>query len=321
LDDLDVSGIHKPGASAMSHLPSLQTLRAFEAAGRLKSYSRAADELGLTHGAVSHRIRELEERLGVTLFRRVGNTMVLTADGQLLEVQVRQGLSLLEQAFAPRSPRPSAKANRHIVMTSVPSLASTWLFTRLGQYRAANPDIDIDLRVSEKLSDYKKEGIDLGVRLGAGGWSGLNAVKLFDEVLTPVSTPEYRDRLNLREPNDLARATLLRNPFTPWAQWFRAVGLDWPEPSTGPKFDDAPLLLRSALDSQGVALGRQWLAIDELRAGRLVTLFDLTVQDDFAYWLVWPTGRAANPEATRFREWLEAQAAAEEAPCPIGARM
>jgi LysR family glycine cleavage system transcriptional activator len=300
----------------MSHLPSLQTLRAFEAAGRLKSYSKAADELGLTHGAVSHRIRELEERLGVTLFQRVGNSMQLTAAGLKLDAQVRQGLSVLEQAFA--SPRAAAaKANRQIVVTSVSSLAGTWLFSRLSEFRAEHPEAEFDLRVADGLSDYKKEGIDLGVRLGRGGWAGMHASKLFDEALTPVCTPAYRDSLNLREPKDLARATLLRNPWTPWARWFSAVGLDWPEPSSGPMFDDAPLLLRAALAGQGVALGRQWLAVDEMRAGRLVPPFDLAVRDDFAYWLVWPTGRGLRPDAARFRDWLEARAAAEKPPCPI----
>lgn len=300
----------------MSHLPSLQTLRAFAAAGRLKSYSKAAEELGLTHGAVSHRIRELEQRLGVTLFRREGNTMVLTPAGQKLEAQVRQGLSLLEQAFAP-APTRLSQAKRHIVVTAVPSLASTWLLARLGEYRAENPDIDIELRVSEALNDYKKEGIDLGVRLGLGGWPGLHAQRLFDEALMPICTPAYRDRLDLVEPTDLQRATLLRNPWTPWARWFRAVGLNWPEPSTGPMFDDSTLLLRTALQGDGVVLGRHWLAVDELRAGRLVALFDLAVRDDFSYWLVWPTGRAAHPEAARFRDWLADKAAAEEAPCPV----
>lgn len=299
----------------MSHLPSLQTLRAFAAAGRLKSYSKAAEELGLTHGAVSHRIRELEDRLGVQLFRREGNTMVLTSAGQKLEAQVRQGLSLLEQAFAPAPAR--GKTTRHVVITSVPSLASTWLLARLGEYRSDNPDIDIELRVSEALNDYKREGIDFGVRLGAGGWSGLHAEKLFDEALTPICTPEYAERLKLREPIDLQRATLLRNPWTPWSRWFRAVGLNWPEPAMGPMFDDSTLLLRTALQGDGVALGRQWLAIDDMRAGRLVAPFDLAVRDDFSYWLVWPTGRATNPEATRFREWLSQKAAAEDAPCPL----
>lgn len=301
----------------MSHLPSLQTLRAFEAAGRLKSYSRAADELGLTHGAVSHRIRELEQRLSVTLFQRSGNTMQLTEEGQKLDAQVRQGLSVLEQAFAPTRARTE---RTHIVISAVPSLASTWLFARLAEHRAEHPETDFELRVTERISDYKKEGIDIGVRLGRGGWQGMHAAKLFDEALTPVCTPEYRERHNLRAPADLALATLLRNPWTPWALWFRTAGLDWPEPERGPTFDDAPLLLRAALQGDGVALGRQWLAVDEVRAGRLVAPFDIAVRDDFAYWLIWPTGRTLAPEAARFRDWLQARAEAEDPPCPLQAQ-
>jgi len=302
----------------MSHMPSLQTLRAFEAAGRLKSYSKAAEELSLTHGAVSHRIRELEQRMGVTLFRRTGNTMQLTDAGLKLDAQVRQGLSVLEQAFAP--PRTPAKAGKQIIVSSVSSLAATWLFSRLSEYRAEQPGVDFDLRVADSLTDFKKEGIDLGVRLGRGGWAGLHATKLFDEALTPVCTPEYRDLLRLKEPSDLSRATLLRNPWTPWARWFRAADLDWPEPAIGPMFDDAPLLLRAALAGQGVALGRQWLAVDEVRAGRLVTPFEIAVRDDFAYWIVWPTGRTLRPDAARFRDWLDARAAAETPPCPLSIR-
>lgn len=299
----------------MAHLPSLQTLRAFEAAGRLQSYTKAGEELGLTHGAVSHRIRELEEKVGVQLFRRVGNTMVPTREGQQLLTQVRQGLSLLEQAFAVS--RQPASNNRRVVLASVPSLASTWLFKRLTEFRNEHPDIDVELRVSERLSNYKREAIDIGVRLGLGGWEGLHAVKMFDEALTPVCSPEYRDRLQLETPLDLSRAVLLRNVWTPWARWFRAVGLDWSEPSTGPLFDDSPLMLRAALDGQGVALGRHWLAVEELRAGRLVTPFPLSIPDEFSYWIVWPLGRSANPDALLFREWLAARAAAEHHPCPL----
>lgn len=299
----------------MSHLPSLQTLRAFEAAARLNSYSKAADELGLTHGAVSHRIRELEQRLGEPLFHRAGNTMLPTARAQQLLSKVRQGLSLLEQAFSAAPAPAGAKPRRRFVVSSVPSLASTWLFARLEEFRAQQPDIDVELRVSDKLSDYAKEGIDLGVRLGLGGWSGLSTHKLFDEALTPVCTPQYRERLRLEKPADLLRATLLRNAWTPWAHWFRAAGLDWPEPADGPLFDDSPLLLRAALGGQGVALGRHWLAIDEVRAGRLVAPFRETVRDDFSYWLAWPAaGRRANPEAVLFRDWLIARAAAEQHP-------
>jgi LysR family transcriptional regulator, glycine cleavage system transcriptional activator len=300
----------------VSHLPSLQTLRAFEAAARLHSYSKAAEELGLTHGAVSHRIRDLEQQVGVSLFQRVGNAMVPNTEGLQLLGKVRQGLSMLEQAFAaPQAP--VAKRRQPVVVSSVPSMAATWLFKRLAEFRDAYPGIDIDLRVSERLSDYKKERIDLGIRLGAGGWAGLQSERMFEEALTPVCTPDYRDRIGLHTPADLSRATILRNQWTPWVRWFAAAGLDWPEPNTGPMFDDSPLMLRAALDSQGVALGRHWLAVDELRAGRLVAPFEISVRDDFQYWLAWPTGRSANPEATLLREWLAAKAAAEPHPCAL----
>ncbi len=300
----------------MAHLPSLQTLRAFEAAGRLQSYSKAAEELGLTHGAVSHRIRELEERMGTKLFRRAGNTMAPTEAGSKLLAQVRGGLSLLDQAFATPRQRAAAK-RRHVVITAVPSLASTWLFARLTEFRSEHAEIDIELRVSEALADYQREGIDIGVRLGLGGWPGLNTAKLFDEALTPVCSPEFLKRHALRRPEDLGRVPLLRNVWTSWARWFRAAGLDWGEPSSGPMFDDSPLLLRAALAGEGVALGRHWLAVDEIRAGRLVTPFDISVRDDFSYWLAWPPGRSANPDAAYVRDWLGARAAQEEPPCPV----
>jgi|CXWL01.1.fsa_nt_gi LysR family glycine cleavage system transcriptional activator len=317
LDDMDVSEIHNLDLP-MAHLPSLQTLRAFEAAERLQSYSRAAEELGLTHGAVSHRIRELEQQVGVTLFQRVGNTMVATLEGRQLVGKVRQSLSVLEQAFAvPRAPTDAA-ARRHVVIASAPSIGATWLFKRLAEFRATHPGIDIDMRVSDGLSDYKKEKIDLGIRLGLGGWAGLNAAPMFDEAISPVCSPDYRDSMGLRTPADLARATLLRNVWTPWVTWFAAAGLDWPEPATGSMFDNSPLMLSAARDSQGVALGRHWLVIDELRAGRLVAPFDISVRDDFQYWLAWPAGRSANADAVLLREWLAAKAAAETHPCVLG---
>ncbi len=302
----------------MAHLPSLQTLRAFEAAERLQSYSKAAEELGLTHGAVSHRVRELEQQVGVTLFQRVGNSMVATLEGRQLVGKVRQGLSVLAQAFAaPRAPT-DATARRHVVIASAPGIGATWLFKRLAEFRAEHPGIDIDMRISDGLSDYKKEKIDLGIRLGLGGWAGLNASQMFDEAISPVCTPEYRDSVGLRAPADLSRATLLRNVWTPWVTWFAAAGLDWPEPATGSMFDNSPLMLAAALDSQGVALGRHWLVVDELRAGRLVAPFDISVRDDFQYWLAWPAGRSANADSVLLREWLAAKAAAEVHPCVLG---
>jgi len=296
----------------MPHLPSLQTLRAFEAAGRLQSYTRAAEELGLTHGAVSHRIRELEELLGKTLFERTGNSMTPTPAGQELLAQVRQGLSLLEQAF--QTKRPGKSLAKPIVISAVPILAQTWLFGRLREFQELHPKIDIALQVSERVVDLSKDGVDLGIRLGAGGWQGVHQAKLFDDELSPVCTPDYRDGLDLKSPQDLQRARLLRNPWSPWSRWFKAAGLDWPEPDSGSTIDDSLVLLRAVSHGDCVILARRWLVIDELRAGRLVHPFPITIDDDFSYWVVWPMVKKERPDVALLRDWLLEKAATETRP-------
>jgi LysR family glycine cleavage system transcriptional activator len=296
----------------MAHLPSLQTLRALEAAERLRSYSKAAGELGLTHGAISHRMRELEGLMGVALFRREGNAMAPTEAGAELAAQVRQGLSLLEQAFA-RTHKPSA-TSKQVVISVVPFLAGSWLVERLPLFRAAHPDVELSVRVTETRVDFNDDGVDIGVRLGAGGWEALECARMFDEALTPVCAPDYVGRVKLEKPEDLQRATLLRNVWTPWASWFKAAGLDWREPKDGPLFDDSRVLLRAAVQGQGVALARHWLAVDDVRAGRLVTPFKLSVRDPWAYWIVWPARRKLSPSAAAFRDWLIGEAEAETPP-------
>lgn len=135
---------------------------------------------------------------------------------------------------------------------------------------------------------------------------------------TRTRTAETASEASFTESGE-PRAAFLRNAWTPWARWFRAAGLDWPEPARGPVFDDSGLLLRAALQGDGVALGRHWLAIEEVRAGRLCAPFSVSLRDDFSYWLVWLAGRNLNPETAQFRDWLAARAAAEEHPCPLAA--
>lgn len=280
----------------------MQTLRAFEAAGRLRSYSRAADELGVTHGAISHRIRELEMRLGRRLFERRGNVMDLTSAGQELLASVRHGLRLLERAFETKLPA----APSSLVVSVLPVLASCWLVARLSDFRARHPEVEIELRVAIELADFVRDGIDVAVRYGPGAWANVQSRKLTDETLFPVCAPAYAERMRIERPEDLARCTLLRNPWQPWSPWFQVAGLAWPEPSTGPFYPDSGLLIRACAAGEGVALGRGLLVADDLRAGRLVRPFELTAPDINGYFLVCPTNTGRGAAITLFGDWLQA---------------
>lgn len=294
----------------MGHLPSIQTLRAFETAGRLGSYSRAADELGLTHGAISHRIRDLERRRGERLFERDGNRMRLTPAGQELLASVRSGLRLLERAFEPRRDA----AARPLVVSVLPVFASCWLVPRLGDFRSRHPDIGLELHVSTELARFDSEGVDAAVRYGPGGWPDVESRRLQGEVIFPVCAPGYARRLSLAAPEDLARCVLLRLPWQTWSPWFDAAGLGWDEPRDGPQYPESSLLLRAAIAGEGVALSRRLLVADELAAGRLVAPFGVTIDDPNAYYLAWPRASRRADAIARFGDWLEQTMACPPAP-------
>ncbi|HZH28683.1 MAG TPA: transcriptional regulator GcvA [Azospirillaceae bacterium] len=284
----------------MGRLPSIQTLQAFEAAGRHQSYSRAAEELGVTHGAISHRIRELEARLGTRLFRRSANAMLLTPAGQELLFSVRHGLGLLERAF---QSAPRKVGSQGLRVSVLPAFAALWLVPRLHALRAAHPGLELELHSSVGLADLGE--VDAAVRYGEGGWPGLAITKLTDEWLFPVCSPAYRDRLGLAEPADLVRATLLHTSWHPWDLWLREAGLTIP--AGGPSYPDSLLLLHAAAAGEGVALGRGILVRDEIRSGRLVRPFALSVRDRSAYYVVHRPDSPRLEAISAFREWLAEQ--------------
>ncbi len=298
--------------SSIPYLPPLQALRAFEAAARHLSYSRAAQELCLTHGAISQHISRLEGDLGgVRLFVRRGQRMLLTEVGQTLLVEVRRGLVTLADAFKAARADPGRDGARRTLSVSVlPSLAARWLVPKLSRFQAGHPDIDIALRPGAALAAMDgRDGIDLALRYGAGRWPGLQAFELMKSVIFPVASPELLARLAIRAPADLLDAPLLRNPRQPWQAWLRAAGLNRPEPSQGPIYDDAGLLLQAAAAGQGVALAREALAADDLAAGRLVRVGDVEIEDDFGWFVVWREpilcGRG---DLEAFARWLQAEA-------------
>jgi LysR family transcriptional regulator, glycine cleavage system transcriptional activator len=290
----------------VDRLPSMLTLQAFEAAARHGSYSRAASELNVTHGAISHRIRELEERLKVRLFRRVGNSMEPTREAVTLLAQVRQALGVLHLTFPDEARRPDAK----LVVGVHPAFATRWLIRRLDRFIESAPRLAVEIRTTADLGDFLAPGIDIAVRYGTGVWPNAVSVRLAGEVLFPVCSPEYQARQRLQRPADLARCTLLRHLWQPWSTWLQASGLSLREPTSGLTLSDSSMLLEAAGAGQGVALARGLFARDALAAGQLVRLFDLEVPDSNAYCVVWRAGEALTAPADAFLNWLRVELAA-----------
>ena len=284
------------------HIPSLQTLRAFDAAGRHQSYSKAAEELGLTHGAVSHRIRALEAQTGKRLFERQANRMMLTADGKRLQAQVRNALGLLENIFAP----PRARTASQVTISTFPTMAH-WLVPRLAAFRKSHPDLDLKLDLTSQVVELGK-GVDAAIRYGPGNWPSTESRLLASEMLTPVCSPAYLKDHPLDQPADLLDCTLLRHPWYSWAAWFQAAGVSTREPRQGPEYPDSSLLIEAAIAGEGVALARGLGVADALRQGRLVRPFSISITDVNAYYFVTPE-RTRDPRLDAFHAWLADQLA------------
>lgn len=287
----------------MRDLPSIQTLRAFEAAARHENYSLAGDELGVTHSAISHRIRELEERLEIKLFRRIGHRMTLTREAVTLLAQVRQALVILRMAF-PEAPEQSPAT---LVVSIHPALATKWLIPRLGAFAKLFGNTVLEIRSTAELQDFLAPGIDLSLRYGVGAWPNAAGERMASDVLFPVCSPAYRDRYNLRQPGDLARCRLLRHAWQQWAPWFRAADVALREPSGGMTLSDSAMLLEAAAAGEGVALTGKIFASADLESGRLVRLFDVEIDDAYAYYVVWRAGTTLTPLGEAFRLWVRDQ--------------
>lgn len=280
-------------------LPPLHALRAFEAAARLESFSRAADELHVTHGAVSHQVRALEDFLGAELFARNGRRVVLTGDGRLFADRVRAALRDIGEAA--NSFRRPGRANR-LTVSMLPSFAARWLMPRLGRFLAAHPEITVNVHASLALVDFERDEIDMAVRFGRGGWPRVEAEKFMDDEFFPVASPRFnRGRLPAR-PAELAQLTLMSSDNEPWTPWFKVAGIKLAEPG-GPIFNDSALLMQAAVDGRGIALARRSIAEGDLAAGNLVRLFDVALKAPESYYLVWPEGPAPE-KVLAFRAWM-----------------
>jgi LysR family glycine cleavage system transcriptional activator len=286
----------------------MQALRAFEAAARMRSLTRAAESLHLTHGAISHQIKSLEADFGVRLIERAGRGIRLTDEGERFATRVRAVLADLGDAVREVTELANPRQLRVSVM---PSFAARWLLPRIGRFFAAHPDIDLDVSANNALADFRRDDIDIAIRHGLGDWPGLISEYVLDDFYFPVCSPRLANGQLPARPAELAHHTLLRSEGDLWKPWFEAAGLDWPEPSRGPMFSDSSHTMQAAIEGQGIALARTSLLGNDVHNGVLIRLFDVVVPSPRKYFLVYPPRLVDSPKLAPFRQWLFDEVAAE----------
>ena len=292
-------------------LPSLNGLRAFEAAARHMSFTKAAEELNVTQTAVSHQIRRLEAELGVHLFLRLAEGLALSEEGQAYLPGIRAAFQELRYSTE------QLLEGRHksvLTISTLVSVASKWLLPRLPSFQQAFADIDVRISASTELVDFRKGTIDAAIRYGRGDWKGLQADFLMSDEIFPVCSPALAKTLST--PADLARHTMLQVSgvtATDWSTWLSAAGQPL-QLAEGPRltFDLAMMAVQAAVDGQGVCIGRSTYVEDDLRTGRLVVPFDLRLKDQLGFYLVTPRETAQVKKIVAFRAWLLAQPLARE---------
>src|SRR5436305_8512980 len=289
-------------------LPPLNALRAFEAAARSESFTRAAEELCVTQGAVSHQVKALEATLGIKLFNRERQRLVITDAGREYLNVVRDALDRI----AAGTERVLQRQNPGVLTVSTsPDIAAKWLVYRLGRFAEVHPGIDLRVSATMHHIDFVREEVDVAVRHGDGNWSGLDAVRLSTEQLFPVCSPKLMaGRGRLAKPSDLLKTPLLHlDDSKAWSQWFDAAGVAGAETSHGLTLNRASMLIDAAVDGQGVALARTTLAAWDIINGRLVRPFDVGLRLVRTYWIVCPKATVAKARIGTFRDWLLAEAA------------
>ncbi len=277
----------------------LNAIRAIEIVARRGALAPAAEELGVTPGAVSQHLRRAEERLGIELFERTPQGLRPTEALKGALPQLTQGFETLRDGVAALAPREDNSLN----LTVGAVFASRWLVWRLGRFTAAYPDIEIRLVVTAKMLDFHAGDIDCGIRFGAGPWPGLVAERIGGRHYRPVASPALAARL--ASPRDFASVPVIHDTTTmlSWADWFDAMGQPMPDLS-GPSLNDPALAFDAAISGQGALLTVDMMAADAVREGRLAWPFAERVESQLGYWLVRPAGRRMPRKLRVFRDWL-----------------
>jgi LysR family glycine cleavage system transcriptional activator len=280
--------------------PSLRAIAAFDAAARLGSFAKAAEELNLTHSAISHAVRGLEERLGVMLFDRGRTALTLTPAGATLASRTRLSLSLLTEAFEPQS----APTRALLVVSTLTSVAQHIIIPRLPDFLATHGDIEIELHATRKLADIKNNEADIAVRFGRGQWPGVSATLLAADTVFPVASPLYRSGNLPSTLADLMDCEIIAHPAISWRAWLDAAGVSGALPKGRLTTDDSALMIAAAISGCGIALVNETLVRSDLEAGCLVKLFPIEVEDDYAHWAVWNASSPKLLVVQQFIDWI-----------------
>lgn len=290
------------------NLPPLNALRSFESAARLESFSAAANELFVTHGAVSKQIKQLEEWLGVKLFERVGGRVKLSEVGWRYLVQVQDGLDIIANATA-QLMQPNRQ--RRLVINSTPTMAMHWLLPQLTDFQRQYPDVELRLMTSDRDISRLDVPFDLAIRRGPGDWPGYISKPFLDEWEIPLCSPALLERHPIRGPADLMHHTLLHADTRPtaWQRWLTLAGVPDLKPAASQQFDHFYLALQAAMDGLGVTLGPLPMMQAEIEAGTLIAPLRGPIVPVRGYCWIAPRAMMNDPAITAFCQWLEGRAA------------
>jgi LysR family transcriptional regulator, glycine cleavage system transcriptional activator len=282
-------------------------LRAFDVAARNLNLSAAAEELNVTHAAVSRQVKQLEERLGVKLFERLPRGLRLTAQGALLAEGTRAAFDRLAAALEDIS---VPTARRKLTISTFSSLNARWLMPRLRSFSMLFPDVDLQISITAQLVDFAREDVDIAIRFGGGNYPGLHVVPLFKPREVVVCSPALlKNGPPLKVISDLRNYTLLHDvSHLSWIRWLEAVGAKSVNPRRGIICGDRNSMLQAALDGQGVAIASEVFAANELAAGRLVKVFENEVASEYAIYAVCLPRRLNDPILKGVMDWLEHEA-------------
>jgi len=301
----------------MARLPPLNSLKAFESAQRHMSFQKAAEELFVTPAALSYQIRQLEEHLGTKLFNRLNRAVELTAQGHTIAGGLEESFHLIRQTLN----RLERHENHNVLVISAgPAFTSKWLAPRLYRFLARWPDIDVRISASLKKVNLSTGDVDIGLRFGAGDYQGCVSIKLLEESVTPMCAPQLlQGPMKIQNPADLRSHMLIHDDthnhmgafrLPDWNEWLEKASVsDIVQIGQGLRFDIADHALDAAIAGTGVVLGRSVLADGDIKAGRLLTPFDLRLKTEYSFYLVISRPRINEMNIKRFTDWVLEEAA------------